>query len=207
VSAEPLAGDRLPPPTPHPAGVVDLARYRGRIPPSGVTPAVRPDGEGAIAVPVEAPPAAPAADALPVEEGEVVIRRVRLGSVFKMTFGFTLCAYLVVIGAGVLIWQTITTIGVVENVESLVEDLGWDDVRFDGDAMLRSALVGGGILVVAATFLSVVFGEVFNLLSTMTGGLRAEVGPPPPSRRERRRARKVAKAAAGGRPVRRRGRR
>jgi hypothetical protein len=99
-----------------------------------------------------------------------------------------------VLGAGVLIWQAVSTLGVVENLESLAEDLGWVDVRFDGPAMLRAAAIGGGILVVAATFLSVVYAEIFNLLSTITGGLRAEVGPPPERRRDRRRAAKAEKA-------------
>jgi hypothetical protein len=131
-------------------------------------------------------------------DGEVVVRHVRLGSVFRMTFGFTLCAFIVVIGAGVLVWQAITTLGVVENLESLAEDLGWKDVSFDGPAMLRAATIGGAILVVAATFLSVVFAEIFNLLSTITGGLRAEVGPPPERRRDRRRRAKAEKKIAAG---------
>ena len=203
MSAEPLAvPDRQPPPTPRPAGVVDLGRYRGRT----ATPAVAPPDGTAMAPALSAPVLVPDWDApapTPVEEvgpapvafdeGEVVIRRVRLGSVLRMTFGFTLCACLVVLGAGILIWQAISTLGVVENLESLAEDLGWVDVRFDGPAMLRAASIGGGILVVTATFLSVIFAEVFNLLSTITGGLRAEVGPPPERRRDRRRREKAQK--------------
>jgi hypothetical protein len=155
-------------------------------------PVLVPDWDAPASEPDEA--VSSAADAFP--DGEVVIRRVRLGSVLRMTFGFTLCAVLVVLGAGVLIWQAISTLGVVENLESLAEDLGWVDVRFDGPAMLRAGAIGGGILVVAATFLSVIFAEVFNLLSTITGGLRAEVGPPPERRRDRRRREKAEKKAA-----------
>ena len=110
-----------------------------------------------------------------------------------MAFGLSLCTAVVVIGAGVLIWLTISTLGVVENLESLAEDLGWVDVTFDGPAMLRAALIGGGILVVAASLLSVVFAEVFNLLSTITGGLEAEVGPAPLTHRQRRKIRKALK--------------
>jgi hypothetical protein len=212
VSAEPLpAPERLAPATPRPAGVVDLGRYRGRVAAgSAVAPPGRDDEDvsgrppmaGTISAPVLVPdwnapaPEAPAPEPVVRTDGEVVIRRVRLGSVLRMTFGFTLCASLVVLGAGVLIWQAISSLGVVENLESLAEDLGWVDVRFDGPAMLRAAAIGGGILVVAATFLSVIFAEVFNLLSTMTGGLRAEVGPPPPRLRDRRRAKKTAKREA-----------
>lgn len=177
MSAEPL---REAPPTPRPAGVVDLGAYRGR---TGRTPLT-----GALTAPVAVPDwSAPEPEVAPAPalDGEVVVRRVRLGSVFRMTFGFSLCAWLVVLGAGILIWQAISTLGVVENLESLAEDLGWTEVRFDGPAMLRAAAIGGGILVVTVTFLSVIFAEVFNLLSTITGGLRAEVGPPPERRRKR----------------------
>ena len=195
MSAQPLPDvERAAPPVPRPAGVVDLASYRGRVAPS---PSVAPPPRSSSAVPpAPAPPRRrPAPAPVVAPEGDVVIRRVRLGSVFRMTFGFSLCAVLVVIGAGVLIWQAVSTLGVVENLESLAEDLGWVDVRFDGPAMLRAAAIGGGILVVAATFLSVVFAEIFNLLSTITGGLRAEVGPPPERRRDRRRAAKAEKKA------------
>ncbi len=213
------------PATPRPAGVIDLGRYRGRVGASpAVSPPGRSDDEvsgrrSALATALSAPVLVPdwgtlaepepepepeperepdvVTDRRPAtsDDGEVVIRRVRLRSVFTMTFGFSVCAFVVVVGAGVLIWLTASALGVVENLESLAEDLGWVDVTFDGPAMLRAASIIGGILVVTSTFLSVVFGEVFNLLSTITGGLRAEVGPPGPSRRDRRRARKAQKAA------------
>lgn len=195
-----------PPATPRPAGVVDLGRYRGRtVAAPAVVPPPRPDDAGearsrlaeGVSVPVLVPDgnalepaAAPRPPAAASVLHERVVHRFRLRSVLKMAFGFSLCVFLVVIGAGVLIWLTIATLGVVQNVESLAEDLGWVDVRFDGPAMLRAATIGGGIAVVAATLLSVVFAEVFNLLSAITGGLRAEVGPPAPSRRERRVARR-----------------
>jgi Transmembrane domain of unknown function (DUF3566) len=218
VSAEPLPAAEQPgPATPRPAGVVDLGRYRGRTlaapavapPPRGeasdLVPAPRSTLAGPLSspvvvpdwrAPVRAPAARPTTAPVAFEAGELVVRRIRLGSVLRMTFGFSLCVFLVVIGAGVLIWQAITSLGVVENLESLAEDLGWVDVSFDGPAMLRAAAIGGGILVVTATFLSVIFAEAFNLLSTITGGLRAEVGPPPLRRRERRRAAKAAKREA-----------
>ena len=156
-----------------------------------VAPVLVPDWPVATE-PVEPPTGAGTATSVRADE-EVVIRRLRLGSVLRMAFGFSLCTAIVVIGAGVLIWVTISTLGVVENLESLAEDLGWVDVSFDGPAMLRAALIGAGILVVAASLLSVVFAEVFNLLSTITGGLKAEIGPAPLTRRERRRIRRALK--------------
>lgn len=206
-----------PPCPPHPGGVVDLARYRGR---SATVPAAVPPppvaGDGAAlrsplravtdaevdrpegAVPPVPPPAIarPAGPVLDLTDGpeERVIHRLRLGSVARMAFGLSLCAVAVVIGAGALVWVVLSGAGVVDNLESLAEDLGWVDVRFNGPAMLRPALIIGAVVVVATTLLSVVAAEVFNLLSTITGGLRAEVGPPPPTRRQRRRARKQAQA-------------
>ena len=217
MSAEPLAADgHGAPPPPRPAGVVDLGRYRGR---TGGGPAVAPPPRApgdddarscltdAVVAPIlgrdrteaNEPATGSVTSGRAAAEGEVVIRRFRLGSVLRIAFGFSLCAATVVIGAGVLVWVTISTLGVVENLESLAEDLGWVDVAFDGPAMLRAALIGGGLLVVAASLLSVVFAEVFNLLSTITGGLKAEVGPAPLTRRERRRIRKALKRRDRGR--------
>jgi hypothetical protein len=211
VSSEPLA-EPAAPDLPRPAGVVDLGRYRGR---TGAAPVVVPPprdhepagpGEpraalaevvvGPLLVPDRTTPRPTSRAPEPAAVDLVAIRRLRLGSVLRMAFGLSVCAFLVVIGAAVVLWVTVSTLGVVANVESLVEDLGWVDVRFDGPAMLRAIGIGGGILVVAATVLSVVFAEVFNLLSTITGGLRAEVGPPPLSRRARRRARPTADLAS-----------
>lgn len=208
MSAEPLTVEgREAPPPPRPAGVIDLGRYRGRTgagpvvaPPPTDTAVARSSLTAAVVAPIRAEPAERtdpmASTTISGADGEVVIRRLRLGSVLRMAFGFSLCAVIVVVGAGVLIWITISTLGVVENLESLAEDLGWVDVTFDGPAMLRAALIGGGILVVAASLLSVVFAEVFNLLSTITGGLKAEVGPAPLTRRERRRIHKALKRRA-----------
>ncbi len=208
MSAEPLTVEgREAPPPPRPAGVIDLGRYRGRTgagpvvaPPPTDTAVARSSLTAAVVAPIRAEPAERtdrmASTTIAGADGEVVIRRLRLGSVLRMAFGFSLCAVIVVVGAGVLIWITISTLGVVENLESLAEDLGWVDVTFDGPAMLRAALIGGGILVVAASLMSVVFAEVFNLLSTITGGLKAEVGPAPLTRRERRRIHKALKRRA-----------
>ena len=208
MSAEPLTVEgREAPPPPRPAGVIDLGRYRGRTgagpavaPPPTDTAVARSSLTAAVVAPIRAEPAERtdrmASTTIVGADGEVVIRRLRLGSVLRMAFGFSLCAVIVVVGAGVLIWITISTLGVVENLESLAEDLGWVDVTFDGPAMLRAALIGGGILVVAASLLSVVLAEVFNLLSTITGGLKAEVGPAPLTRRERRRIHKALKRRA-----------
>ena len=204
------------PATPRPAGVADLGRFRGR---AGAAPAVvapprrslEGDGPGAadradsaqpahsplsaaVAVPVpvpdwSAPPPTTTRPAVEADGAEMVIRRVRRGSVLAMAFGLSLCTVVVVVGAGALIGLAVSSLG-------LVEDLGWTDVGLDGPLMLRAAGIGGGILVVAASVLSVVFAEFFNLLSTITGGLRVEVGPPSPSRGLGRRDRKAAKRAA-----------
>ncbi len=201
-----ISAPASPPPVPRPAGVVDLAQYRGRV---GVGPAVAPpprdEDEGAepsvmapalLATVERATPAARPPAVVPerplVEQR--VIRRLRLRSVAKLAFGSSLCGVAVVIGAGVVTWLVASTLGVVDNLESLAEDLGWDRFELDGPGMLRAATTAGGILVVAATFLATIAAEVFNLLSTITGGLRAEVGPPPATRRERRLARRAENA-------------
>ena len=114
---------------------------------------------------------------------ERVIRRVRLGPVFRMALGLFICAYIVILGAATVLWFAADALDMITGIEGFVEDLGFENFEFHPDAMFRAAAIGGALLVVAGTFLAVLAAEVFNLLTVMTGGLRAVVGPPLPKRR------------------------
>jgi hypothetical protein len=129
VNAEPAAVGIAPvartaPAAPRPAGVVDLGRYRGRVAAaSAVLPPPRPDALEPVLDGSGLPLPTPVPPALGFERGEVVIRRLRLGSVLRMAFGLSLCIF-VGVGAGALIWLTISTLGGVENLGSFAEHLG-----------------------------------------------------------------------------------
>ena len=131
-----------------------------------VVPAPAPEARAVPPSPVDAPPA----------DAEVrVLRRVRPWSVWKLTLAFSVCMVAVVVTAGVVLWAVAAGMGVLDNVEGLVEDVGFENFTFDGGAMLRALVLGGLILSVGAAMLAAVLAVMFNLLSDLTGGIETEL--------------------------------
>ncbi|MDP6288545.1 MAG: DUF3566 domain-containing protein, partial [Acidimicrobiales bacterium] len=63
--------------------------------------------------------------------------------------------------------------GTIQKVESFIEDLFALEVfEFDSEQILRILFLGGLILVVGGTAITVVLVVLFNLISDLTGGVR-----------------------------------
>lgn len=92
-----------------------------------------------------------------------------------------------VLDRGIVVCSGKAGVGVVDNVEGFVEDLGFDRFRFDGGALLRPLVVGGLITSVAASVMAAVLATMFNLLSDLTGGLETVLMPKRARRRHLRR--------------------
>ena len=119
-----------------------------------------------------------------------VVRGVRPWSVWKLTLAFALC--LVAVGAisAALVWAMASNLGVLDNAEGFVKDMGFDDFTFHGETMFRSVVIGGLILAVAASIMAFLLAVMFNLLSDLTGGIETELAPGRPRRARRRRRRR-----------------
>ena len=102
----------------------------------------------------------------------VVLRRMDPWSVLKLSIVYYLAVFLVILVAGVLLWAGATTVGVVENIESFMVDIGFDDFKFIGSKMLAGVALGGLVLVVAGTVANVILCGLFNLMGDVTGGLK-----------------------------------
>ena len=129
------------------------------------------------------------------------LRHVGPWSVLKVAGLFYICLVLTVLAASVVLWQLGRSTGTVDQMESFVsrlfsygECIPRDEVEpgtsfqldddcpqgsvlvggfeVDDPTLLRSALIGGGIFVGAATFGTVLLAVLFNLLSDVTGGVR-----------------------------------
>jgi len=160
--------------------------------------------------PVARPTSAPVADAVayrsrptqhrarrgqrqtqPVRRGRRVhriVRRIELWSVLKISLFLYLCLYVAVLIALAVIWGLAYSTGSVDKVQSFLADVGLDNFRFYGDQMFRACAAIGGVLVLAATLVTVVTVALVNLISELTGGSRLTVieediddraGPPP----------------------------
>jgi hypothetical protein len=105
-----------------------------------------------------------------------IVRRVDAWGVFKISLIFYVILYIILLVAGVLLWNLANTTGTVANVEGFIRDLfGLKTFEFDGEKLFRASWVLGAILVVAGTGFNVTMAILFNLISDLVGGVRVTV--------------------------------
>ena len=100
-----------------------------------------------------------------------VIRRVDPWTVLKVSLLFYLAMFVVLLTAGVLLWTAARSAGVVDNVESFMDSIGFTDFRFLPNRILRASFLGGLVMVVAGTAGNVLMTVLYNLISDVVGGL------------------------------------
>lgn len=104
------------------------------------------------------------------------VRSVDLWSVLKVSICFYLCALIVFLVAGVMLWWIASAAGVVGNVEHFIGDLvNNKDFRFLSWEVLRGATLIGLVLVCVATVLTVLAAAFYNLFSELLGGVEVTV--------------------------------
>lgn len=134
-------------------------------------------------------PAAPVDRAEPAGEGRRdryvrarrvrrTIRRVDPISVGKLALVFNVCFFIMVLVAGVILWSVAQAAGSIGNIESFIEDIGFEDFELDGGQLLRGFAIGGGVLVVAGSLFAVLLSILFNLVSDVVGGVRITMVEP-----------------------------
>ncbi len=105
-----------------------------------------------------------------------LVRHVEPWSVLKVSLIMYFCGWVVVLFVGVTLWQLADGAGLISNIENFVTELGaLESFEIHGNQIFRIAAVGGLMLVVAFTGLTVLAAVVFNLVSDLTGGVRVTV--------------------------------
>jgi hypothetical protein len=104
-----------------------------------------------------------------------VVRHVDPWSVFKIALVANLVLYLIVLTAGVLLWNVAYATGTVDNVERFLESFGWSSFEFNGGQIYHSAWIGGLFVVIGLTGLAVLLATMFNLITDLVGGMRFTV--------------------------------
>ncbi len=105
-----------------------------------------------------------------------IVRRLDAWSILKVSLLFFFCVYLIGMVAGVLLWNAAQQAGTIEGFEGFIADLGaYETFTFEGDQIFNGALLGGLVLVIAASAGSVLLAVLFNLISDLTGGIRVTV--------------------------------
>ncbi len=104
-----------------------------------------------------------------------VVRHVDPWSVFKIAVVANLVLYLIVLTAGVLLWNVAYATGTVDNVERFFESFGWSSFEFNGGEIYHNAWIGGLFVVIGLTGLAVLLATLFNLITDLVGGMRFTV--------------------------------
>ena len=104
-----------------------------------------------------------------------VVRHVDPWSVFKIALVAHAVVYVIVLTAGVLLWNVAHATGTVDNVERFFESFGWESFEFDGGEIYHSAWIAGLFAVIGLTGLAVLTASLFNLITDLVGGMRFTV--------------------------------
>jgi len=104
-----------------------------------------------------------------------VVRHVDPWSVFKIAAIGFLVLYIIVLTAGVLLWNVAYATGTIDNIERFFESFGWTSFEFNGGEIYNSGWIGGLFLVVGFTGLAVLTATLFNLITDLVGGMRFTV--------------------------------
>lgn len=108
----------------------------------------------------------------------VVLRRIDLWSALKVSLGLYLSVFLVFLLGAVALWFGARSAGLIDNVENLVEDLGFareDSYSLQGPEILKMTAVIGPILVVLGALATVAGVAVFNAMARLFGGVELTV--------------------------------
>jgi hypothetical protein len=104
------------------------------------------------------------------------VRSVDLWSVLKVAICFYLCALIVMLVAGVMLWWIASAAGVVSSVESFVGELvNNKDFRLLSWQVLRAATLIGLVVVCLLTVMTVLAAAFYNLFSELLGGIEVTV--------------------------------
>ena len=104
-----------------------------------------------------------------------IVRSVDAGSVLKVALLFWVTMWLVVVLAGIMLWTAAARAGVLDNVSSFMENLGFEGFVLHGAAILRAAMLGGAVGVATASTLTVLGAVLFNLICDLVGGVEITV--------------------------------
>jgi hypothetical protein len=105
-----------------------------------------------------------------------VVRRIDTWTVFKLSFLFYLCGGLIVLIAGVALWNIAGAFDVITNVEKFIQKLfDLQSFKLQADAILGYSAIGAAVLVLLGTGANVLMALLYNLISDVIGGVQVIV--------------------------------
>ena len=105
----------------------------------------------------------------------LLVRRVSPAAVARVVAVYSLCLWVVVVLASILLWQVASLTGLVDNLESFwAQATGQSAVELSGMGLLVAFVAGGLVLVVAATLFWALSAMLLNAIWDLTGGVPVE---------------------------------
>ncbi len=102
-----------------------------------------------------------------------MVRRIDVWTVLKLSFLFYLCVLLVVLIAGIVLWNIASAFNVIASVQKFVRSL-FDLQTFVLRPMvvLEAGAAGGAVLALLGTGANVLAAVLYNLISDVVGGVQ-----------------------------------
>lgn len=105
-----------------------------------------------------------------------VLTRVDPWTVLKVSLLLAVCVWLIIVVAGVILWRVAILTGTIGRFENFMAQLlAENSFTIDGVAVLEGSAIAGAVLLTASAVFSVIGSVLFNLISTLTGGVRCTV--------------------------------
>jgi hypothetical protein len=105
-----------------------------------------------------------------------VVRRIDAWTVFKLSIMFYLSVALVLMIAGVILWNIASTFNVIHNVEKFIRSLfDLQTFRLRPRVILESGAAICGLVVIFGTGVNVLTAVFYNLMSDIVGGIQVIV--------------------------------
>ena len=108
----------------------------------------------------------------------VVLRHIDLWSALKVSLALYLSVFVVFLVGAILVWFGARSAGLIDNIETLVEELGYaqnDTFSLRGPEILKMTAVIGPIVVVLGALATVAGVAVFNATARLFGGVELTV--------------------------------
>jgi hypothetical protein len=102
----------------------------------------------------------------------VVLRRIRPLSVLRVSVLFYVSLSLALFVAAVLLWLGASAVGLIDNLEGFMDEVGFTDFRLRAGPLMVASLAGSVILVVAGSLANLLMAVLYNLIGDVVGGIR-----------------------------------
>lgn len=105
-----------------------------------------------------------------------VVTRIDPMAMLRVSLAFALCLWMIIVVAGIVMWQVAVVTGSIGKVEDfLAQLLAENSFTIDGLRVFEGAAVAGFVLFVCGALFAVVTSVLYNLIASVFGGLRVTV--------------------------------